>query len=150
MPFAPTNGPTTFINFIHNIDSIWKELAKSYGLTINDDTNTHIIVDDIVSWADSFERSLTYMRSQLIVCPAYRLSLNLGKSHFFPHRFEFVGLDVCSESNRPAKSKHQLLETWPVPELVQDVAKFLGFVQFYLRFIPIFEICVAVLRMVTK
>ncbi len=23
MPFGPTNGPATFINFIHNIDSVW-------------------------------------------------------------------------------------------------------------------------------
>ena len=25
MPFGPTNGPATFINFIHDVDSIWKE-----------------------------------------------------------------------------------------------------------------------------
>ena len=90
------------------------------------------------------------MRCQLTVCRAYRLSLNLGKSHFFPRRFEFVGVDVCHEGNRPAKSKHQLLETWPAPELVRDVAKFLGFVQFYSRFIPNFEIRVEALHTVTK
>jgi hypothetical protein len=28
MPFGPTNGPATFINFIHDIGSIWKELTK--------------------------------------------------------------------------------------------------------------------------
>ena len=52
MPFGPTNGPATFINFIHDVDSIWKELAKSHGIIINNDTNTRIIVDDIVNWAD--------------------------------------------------------------------------------------------------
>jgi hypothetical protein len=150
MPFGPTIGPATFINFIHNVDSIWKKLAKSLGITIDNDTNTRIIVDDIVSWADTFQHSLLYMRCQLIVCHAYPLSLNLGKSHFFPLRFEFVGIDVCPEGNRPAKSKHQLLETWLAPELVRNVAKFLGFVQFYSRFIPNFEICVEALRTVTK
>ena len=90
------------------------------------------------------------MRCQLTVCCAYRLSLNLGKSHFFPCCFEFVGIDVCHEGNRPTKSKHQLLETWPAPELVRDVAKFLGFVQFYSHFIPNFEIHVESLRTVTK
>ena len=150
MPFGPTNGPATFINFIYDVDSIWKELAKSLGITIDNDNNTRIIVDDIVSWADNFQRSLMYMRCQLIVCRAYGFSLNLGKSHFFPRRFEFVGIDVCPEGNRPAKSKHQLLETWPAPELVRDVAKFLGFVQFYSRFIPNFEIRVEALRTVTK
>ena len=49
MSFGPTNGPATFINFIHDVNSIWKELAKSLGITINDDTNTPIIVDDIAS-----------------------------------------------------------------------------------------------------
>jgi hypothetical protein len=80
MPFGPTNGPATFINFIYDVDSIWKELAKSLGITIDNDNNTRIIVDDIVSWADNFQRSLMYMRCQLIVCRAYRLSLNLGKA----------------------------------------------------------------------
>ena len=94
--------------------------------------------------------SLLYMRCQLIVCRAYRLSLNLSKSYFFPRCFESVGIDVCPEGNRPAKSKHQLLETWPAPALVRDVAKFLGFVKFYSRFIPFFEICVEALRTVTK
>jgi hypothetical protein len=115
MPFRLTNGPATFINFIHNINSIWKELAKSNDLTINDSTITRIIVDNIVSWADSFKRLLTYMRSKFIGSCAYRLSLNLGKSHFFPRWFEFVGIDVCPEGNHPAKSKHQLRETWPAP-----------------------------------
>jgi hypothetical protein len=57
---------------------------------------------------------------------------------------------VCSGGNRPTKSKHQLLEPWPALELVHNVAKFLGFVQFYSRFIPNFEIHVAGLRSVTK
>ena len=106
MSFGTTNGPATFINFIHDVDSIWKEFAKSSGLTINDNKNTRIIVDDIVSWANSFKRLLIYMKWQLTICCAYRLSLNLGKSHFFPRRFAFVGVDICHEGNCPAKSKH--------------------------------------------
>jgi hypothetical protein len=51
MPFGPTNGPATFIIFIHDIDSVWKELAQEWGVPIDDDTNTKIIVDDIVGWA---------------------------------------------------------------------------------------------------
>ena len=108
----------TFINFIHHVNSIWKELVKLLGITIDNNTNTRIIIDDIVSWADTFQCSLLYMQCQLIVCHTYCLSLNLGKSHFFPRCFEFVGVDVCPKGNCPAKSKQQLLETWPAPELV--------------------------------
>ena len=37
-------------------------------------------------------------------------------------------------------SKHQLLVHWPTPVIVRDVAKFVGFLQFYSRFIPNFEV----------
>ncbi len=33
MPFGPTNRPATFINFIHDIDSVWKEEAQQQGVT---------------------------------------------------------------------------------------------------------------------
>ena len=42
MPFGTTNGPATFITFIHELNSIWKELARSNGIPIDDDTNTKI------------------------------------------------------------------------------------------------------------
>ena len=55
MPFGPTNGPATFITFIHDLDSAWKEHARSNGIPIDDDTNTKIMVDDIVSWSRHLE-----------------------------------------------------------------------------------------------
>jgi hypothetical protein len=90
------------------------------------------------------------MECQLKVCQAYRLSLNLRKSHIFPKRFEFVGIDVCANGNRPAQSKHTLLQTWPTPKTVCNVAKFIGFVQFYSQFIHNFEIWITALREITK
>ena len=65
MPFGPVNGLAMFIVFIHDIDSFWKELAKSYGILIGKDTNTNIIVDDILSWAKSLQIALVYMECQL-------------------------------------------------------------------------------------
>jgi hypothetical protein len=61
VPFGPTSGPATFINIIHDIDSVWKEEAQRQGVTVNDDTNIKIIVDDIVSWADNIPHAPTYM-----------------------------------------------------------------------------------------
>ncbi len=129
MPFGPANSPATFIAFIHNIDSTWKSLATLYGVVINKDRNTNFIVDDIVSWAKSYKTALIYMESQLRVCQSQNLSLSFKKSHILPKRFEFVGINVCLNGNRPAMSKHQLLQHSPV--IVHDVAKFVGFMQFY-------------------
>jgi hypothetical protein len=83
------------------------------------------------------------MRCQLQVCLHYNLSLSLSKACIFPKRFEFVGVDVSPDGNRPALSKHILLKTWPDPRDVRDVAKFIGFVAFYAQFIPLFELRIA-------
>jgi hypothetical protein len=37
-------------------------------------------------------------------------------------------------------SKHELLKHWPTPTLVRDVTSFNGFLQFYSKFIPCFEL----------
>jgi hypothetical protein len=123
MPFGPTNRPETFITFIHDIDSQWKAMAQQKGLIIDDDKNTKIIIDNIFSWAKSLSMALIYIECQLRVYQAYQLSLSLQKSHIFPKCFKFVGIDVCSDGNHPAMSKHQLLEYWPQPETVHDIAK---------------------------
>ncbi len=40
MPFEPMNGPATFIQMIHNINSVWKESAKVVGIDIKNNINT--------------------------------------------------------------------------------------------------------------
>jgi hypothetical protein len=69
--------------------------------------------------------------------------LSLRKRHIFPKCFEFVGIDVCLDGNRLAMSKHQLLKHWPQPAIVRDVAKLVGFAQFYSKFIPQFKLRIA-------
>ena len=150
MPFGPTNGPATFVTMIHDVDSVWKEEAESRGIQVDRGVGTTIIIDDILNWAKNFDLALRYIECQLRVCKAYRLTLSLKKSHFFPKRLEFVGIDVSPDGNRPAMSKHDLIKSWPIPELVRDVASFVGFLQFYSKFIPNFEIRVEPLRRIME
>ena len=49
MSFGPTNGPATFISMIYDLNSQWKALATSVGITLGDKTDTCIIVDNIVN-----------------------------------------------------------------------------------------------------
>jgi hypothetical protein len=110
-----------------------------------------IIVDDIFSWSDLLEKALLYMECQLCICQAIQLSLSLRKSCIFSKQFEFVGIDVCPDGNCPAMSKHQLLEHWPQPVFIWDVAKIVGFTQFYGKFIPQCELRIAPLHdLITK
>jgi hypothetical protein len=134
---------------IYDVDSQWKALATSVGITVGDATNKRIIVDDIVSHGPTIDISLLYMECQLRICRSHHLSLSLKKSFIFPLQFEFAGNDVSPDGNRPDQTKHQLLESWPKPEIVRDVAKFIGFTQFYSLYIHHFELCIVPLREIT-
>jgi hypothetical protein len=48
---------------MHDIDSVWKALATSRGISIDKNTNTRSIVDDVVSWSDAIPKALGYMRA---------------------------------------------------------------------------------------
>jgi hypothetical protein len=56
---------------------------------------------------------------------------------------------VSPDGNRPAQTNHQLLELWPKPEIVQDIAKFIGFAQFYSIYIHHLELRIVPLREIT-
>ena len=86
MPFGPVNGPVIFIVFIHDLDSTWKELARSRGIVLDAKAGTKIIVDDIFSWARTFDEFIAYLTCQLQVCLSQNLPLSLKKSFFCPKR----------------------------------------------------------------
>jgi hypothetical protein len=150
MPFGPTNGPATFVTMIHDVDSVWKETAKLEGINIGSFINTTIIINNIMNWEKSFEVALKYIVCQLRICKVYCLIPSPKKSHFFPKRLEFVGINASPDGNRPAMLKHKLLKHWPIPELVRNLASFVGFFQFYSKFIPHFEIRVEPFRRIME
>ena len=139
MPFGPVNGPVIFIVFIHDMDATWKDLASSRGIIFDARTGTRIVVDDIFSWAPTFDAFIKYLTCQLKVCLSQNLSLSLKKYLFCPERMEFVGHDICINGKRPAQSKHSLLKSWLAFRTARFVALFLGFLNFYSTYIPYFE-----------
>ena len=150
MPFGVMNGPSIFTIIIQDLNSTWQQLATSFGIDIGEDNNTRPIIDDLFSFATEFTTMLTYLECQLKVARSQNLSLNLKKCFWMPARQEFVGIDVTREGNRPAQSKHELLQTWPTPTIVRDIAAFIGFAIFYSRWLPMFELRIQRLRELTK
>ena len=118
----------------------------SLWLTINEDLNSNIIIDDILSWATTLIIALLYMECHLRIAQSQNVLLSLKKLFIFPKCIEFVCVDICSDGNRPAQSKHNLLHHLKTPAVVRNVAKFMGFLQFYSRFFPNFEVRISTLR----
>jgi hypothetical protein len=72
-------------------------LAATCGISIDKHTNTRIIVDDILSWAQIVSMVLAYMECQLLVCWSQKISLSLKKTSVFPKKSEFLGIDVSQD-----------------------------------------------------
>ena len=68
MPLGLVNGPYNFMSFILDMDSIWKRLVATCGISIDKHTNARIKVDDILSWNQLVSTSLPYIEYQLLVC----------------------------------------------------------------------------------
>ena len=62
MTFGPINGPMVFIVFIHDMESTWKGVATTRGIVIDAKTGMRLIVDEIYSWARSFEDFIEYLK----------------------------------------------------------------------------------------
>jgi hypothetical protein len=116
------------------------------GLSIGTNLDTKIIIDNTINWAQLFDQALQYIKCQLRIAKAYCLTLSLKKIHFFLKRFEFVGIDVSPDGNRLAMSKHELLQSWPMPSLVCNVASLLASSNCTANFIPCFELCAELLQ----
>ena len=144
VPFGPVIGLQIFLTFIHGMNSTWKVSIKSKEVSIGNDTNTRIIVDNILSWASELETALLYMKCQLqIYCPKTCPCI-------FPNRMEFVGIDVSQDGTHHTMSKHQLLWTWPDPLTVRDIVSLIGFAISYSTMIPHFEVCAKRIHKITK
>lgn len=146
MPFGPVNGPEMFIRMICDINREWQTLAAGRGVVFDEDTNTRIIVDDLFNHSKNKDTTFTYMSAQLEIAARRRLSFILSKSHLFMQRVKFVGLDIGTEYNMPAKSRRELLKTCPKAQDVQAVASFVAFGMFYSKWIPHFELKMQPLR----
>ena len=81
-PIGPVKWPCHIWFFIHDMDSTWKGLAKTKGITIDARTGTRIIVDNIFSWAPTFEDFIKYLTCQLQVFLSQNPPLSLKKCLF--------------------------------------------------------------------
>jgi hypothetical protein len=84
MPFGLINGPTMFVAFIHDVDSTWKSLAFLHGVVMDEDTNTNIIVNDIVSWAKSYKTALIFHGEPTACLPISKFVSQFKKVASFP------------------------------------------------------------------
>ena len=123
MPFGLTNAPAVFRNLINDI--------------LRDFLNRFVFVylDDILIFSRSVEEHVTHVRQVISRLLKNKLFAKAEKCEFHTNTVCLLGYIVQSGSLMPDPAKVQAVEEWPVPASRKELQHFLGFANFYRRFI---------------
>ena len=123
MPFGLTNAPATFQAFINNV-------LREYL-----DDCVVVYLDDILIFSKSLEDHRRHVHMVLKKLDEADLRVAPDKSFFERQEVEFLGFIVKPNEIRMDPEKIKSIQTWPTPKTVKDIQSFLGFGNFYRRFI---------------
>ncbi|CEH15898.1 FOG: Transposon-encoded proteins with TYA, reverse transcriptase, integrase domains in various combinations [Ceraceosorus bombacis] len=123
MPFGLCNAPATFQAFMNYI---FRDLL---------DVTVVIYLDDILVFTNQGKDHDEAVRVVFRRLREYRLFAKASKCEFDASEVEYLGHLVSAEGVRMDPAKVEVVLNWPVPKTVHDVQVFLGFANYYRRFI---------------
>lgn len=123
MPFGLSNAPATFQAYINQ---------ALIGLV---DVICVIYLDDILIFSENTGEHKDAVRQVLDRLRTHRLYANLKKCAFSTSEVEFLGFIVGPKGIRMDPSRVSTVVDWPMLSSIKDIQVFLGFTNFYRRFI---------------
>ena len=124
MLFGLTNAPASFQGYINKI------LAEKLDIFVI------VYLDDILIYTeDDGDGHVAAVRWVLEQLRKFSLYANLKKCRFHQDKVWFLGYVVSSKGIRMEDKRIEAVKQWPEPQSVQDIQVFLGFANFYRRFI---------------
>lgn len=127
MPFGLTNAPATFQAFLNDV------LRECL------DTVVVIYLDDILIYSKDEESHTADVRKVLQLLSDAQLQVKLEKCQFHVKKVEFLGYIISPEGISMDPAKVDAITSWATPKSVRDILVFLGFANFYRRFIKNFS-----------
>jgi len=127
MPFGLTNTPSVFQRHLNNI------------LSEKTDCGVVVYIDDILIYTQTEEEHVELVRWVLKKLSENGLCVNIDKCIFHVPEVEFVGFQIGTQGVQMSQKKVEDILNWPAPSSVKEVQKFIGFANFYRRFIQGFS-----------
>ena len=123
MPFGLTNAPAAFQRFMNDIFSDMLDVSLL------------VYLDDILIYSDTIEEHHQHVREVLSRLRKHGLYAREDKCEFHKSEVEFLGYVLSEKGLQMAQDKVEIIQNWPEPRKVKDIQSFLGFANFYRRFI---------------
>lgn len=138
LPFGLCNAPPVF-------QSLMNKILGDYI-----DKTTIVYLDDILIFSKTLEEHKIHVRQILNVLKKEKLIANLKKCELGKTELTFVGFKITAQGISPSPEKVKVVQHWPQMRNVQEVRQFIGFAQFYKRFIKDFASIAAPLTDLTR
>ncbi|KAB5587886.1 Retrotransposable element Tf2 [Ceratobasidium theobromae] len=138
MPFGLKNGPATFQRFMNEL---FEDLL---------DICVVVYLDDILIFSKTREEHTEHLREVLERLRGAHLFCKETKCHFFVEEVVYIGIVISPEGVSMEKDKIRAIQEWMEPRTVKEVQSFLGFANFYRRFVNNFSLLAKPLTRLTR
>ncbi|CAI7883867.1 unnamed protein product [Closterium sp. NIES-54] len=124
MPFGLTNAPATFqAEMNHILRPLLDECVVVY-------------LDDILIYSRDMKQHIEHLRRVFEILRWEKLFVKLSKSEFALKKVQFLGHMVSAQGVHVGPKKIEAVRTWKTQENVKELQQFLGFANYYNRFVP--------------
>ena len=123
MPFGLTNAPATFQAYVNDV---LREYLDEFCIAYLDDIL--IFSDDPAKHEEHVKKVLQKLKDAGLFC-------NLDKCLFHTTEIDFLGYVISTDGVHMETSRVESISQWPEPASVKDVQVFLGFANYYRRFV---------------
>jgi transposase InsO family protein len=138
MPFGLANAPATFQSYIDRALADLKDvICVAY-------------LDDIVIFSQNEKDHKEHVRTVLERLRTYKLYAKVSKCAFNTKEIKFLGFIISTDGVRMEPERIKTIMEWPVPRSVKEIMAFLGFANFYRRFIKNYSAIAAPLSDMTR
>jgi RNase H-like domain found in reverse transcriptase/Reverse transcriptase (RNA-dependent DNA polymerase)/Integrase zinc binding domain/Chromo (CHRromatin Organisation MOdifier) domain len=138
VPFGLTNAPAAFQAYIN------KALV---GLV---DVICIVYLDDILIFSNSEEEHIEHVKTVLERLREHKLYVNADKCSFHTTETEYLGYLITPDGVSIDPSRVKTILDWPEPASIHEIRVFIGFINYYRRFVHKFAEIAAPLNDLTK
>ncbi len=138
MPFGLANSPSVFQSFINDV---FRDMLNRWII---------VYIDDTLIYSKSLEDHVKHIRAVLRRLIDHQLYAKAEKCEFHQESVSFLGYVISSGGVAMDDKKVRNVVNWPQPATLKELQRFLGFDNFYRRFIRNFSMIAAPLTSMTK
>ncbi len=123
MPYGLVNAPSIFQDFMHEV---LREFLHKFVL---------VYIDDVLVYSRSMAEHRHHVAEVLKRLRENHLFLKAEKCSFHQTSMQFLGYNIDQDGIQMDKGKVTAIKNWPTPTTLKELQRFLGFSNFYRRFI---------------